>query len=202
MKTNNPITRRGFLLTIAALAAVIVAAFTPIRSMILSRMVGHKWPRLDRSTPMGRLSDEESGTIAALIAVLVQGDHPFLLDHVARRTATEAGFLKEYRNAVRLLNQSARRVQGDAKRFEELNAVERDRALESILWRYSGDDRWMILLEKLFVSKGRLNFREFVVRDILKAFYRSGAGWRVVGYTKYPGIPAKDPLEYTRPLEK
>jgi len=184
----------------AAFAAFVVVLFFPIRSMVLQRTSGSRWPRLDKSYPMGQLTNEESETIAALIGVLVEGDYGFLGNHVARRTSTEPGYLKEYQNGAKLLNESVRRGFGGAKRFAELDHTEQDRILESILWKYSSEDKWRILLERLFVSKKRLAFREFVVRDILKAFYRSGAGWQIVGYAKYPGIPAKDPLEYTRAL--
>ncbi|HLG19230.1 MAG TPA: hypothetical protein VI895_05370, partial [Bdellovibrionota bacterium] len=119
----------------AAIAALIVSVFSPIGSMILERFARSKWPRLDRSTPMGRLSDEESGAIAALIAVLVDGDPAFLRDHVARRTSTEPGYLKEYQSGARLLNASARRG-GGGKRFAELDRAEQNRILESILWKY------------------------------------------------------------------
>jgi hypothetical protein len=202
MKANKGVTRRGFLLMIAAFGVFVGVALPPMRSRVLRRIVGPKLLRLDQGYPMGKLSNEESETIAVLIRVLVQGDHAFLRDHVARRTTTEPGYLREYQEGAKLLNAATRHIFGGAKRFEELDHTESNLVLESILWKYRAGDKWRKVLERLFVSKRRLAFRKFVVRDILKAFYRSGPGWQVVGYTKYPGIPANDLLEYTRPLGK
>ena len=201
MKSQSIMTRRRFLALGAVLALFVGLGVSPLRSKVLDKIVKWRWPGLDWHAPVGDLSVEESATVAALASVLVPGNYPFLMDHVARKTTTEPGFLKEYRNAVKLLNESTRRIWARDTRFENLDPGGRERVVESILWRYSADDKWTILLEKLVVSKRRLAFRWFVVRDLLSAFYRSSAGWKVVGYTKYPGVPEKDQFEYTRPLE-
>jgi hypothetical protein len=165
---------------------------------IVSRIVD---VRLDVDANLGLLTEDEMRTILALAEVLVPpapgapawGTDP-IRDHVNRTTSGRRGYLPEYRKAVRLLQRESASTS-----FADRTLEERDRVVEAILWRYSGRDQRTFRRERFLVSKGRRAFRAFVVHDLLQAYYRSPVGWAIVGYGHYPGSPAADPRDYTRP---
>lgn len=203
------LTRRRLLLAMLLLSAGIIflLIISPIVLLNLKRRIAnYKQLSLDKGYPIGMLSEKEMGIILALSEVLVPQDvtpeprYVFFRNHINYKTSNVRGYLKEYREGVRLLEEATGEIIGANKSFSKINMWEREKVLESILWRYHSDEVIRPFLEKIFVSERTLAFREFVVKDILMAFYGSSAGWAIVGYSHYPGVPAADPREYTRPL--
>ena len=166
-------------------------------------------PRLDEDSPLGVLSEQEMKTMIALSEVLIptvgrsEVNNEFISSYVNYKANNVKGYLKEYRNAVRLLEETSKRVIGNDRNFFELNLSERDKVLGSILWRYQAEEIVKRRLERIFISRRRQAFRDFVVKDILVSFFRGSpiVGWAIVGYSHYPGVPAEDPRDYTRPIE-
>ena len=207
-------TRRHLLTLIFALMGAIgaPAAWWGIRlEYLLSRLkdkLSNK-PTLDVTSSTGLLSEREMKTILALAQALVPDiamaklDDRFFTELVNHTTSTEKGWLKEYRGAVNFLNQTTQSVIDKTKSFSELTPAERERVLESILWKYRKGETASVRNQFMEIISPRrtLAFRTFVVRHIMLAFSRSPAVWAIVGYSHYPGIPAVDPFEYTKPLD-
>ncbi|HEY7535919.1 MAG TPA: hypothetical protein VH878_08230 [Thermodesulfobacteriota bacterium] len=166
-------------------------------------------PQLDKDFPTGVLSDEEMRTIIALSEALIptvekpRANDEFIRDQINQKTKNVKGLLREYRNAVNLLNEASKKVNGSDRIFSELSLSERDDVLGSILWRYRSDEVVKRVLERIFVSRKKIAFRDFVIKSILVTFFRVSPAteWAIVGYSSYPGVPAEDPREYTRPPE-
>jgi hypothetical protein len=206
----NRINRRQFLIVFVGLTITGVFILSILRSKLyelrelITRLTS---PRLDRGSPVGVLSQQEMRTIIALSETLmprIEGSEVYnglIKDRVNYRTNNVRGYLKEYRNAVKLLEETSKKVIG-GKKFSELNLSERDRVVGSILWRYSSEEALKRRLERIFIFRRKIAFRDFVVRDILVTlFQKSSVGWAIVGYSHYPGVPAADPRDYTRALE-
>ena len=194
--------RRKFLAIAAGVVAVGIASLSTLTSGLrgfraaLSAIVN---PRLDPRSPVGLLTTEEMNTLIALSDVLVPAITPashddLVRDHVNSRTSATPGYLREYRNAVKLLE--GRR----SNRFAALPIGEREEIVGALLWKYGARDRKMHRLEQVFVSKARRAFRTFVAKDLIEALYGSPVGWAIVGYSHYPGVPAADPRDYCRPV--
>lgn len=168
--------------------------------------------QFDKDYAKGVISDEEMKTIIALSEVLVSENEMarikgFVREHVHYRTTNHKAYLKEYKDAVKLLGEKTKEVFGTNRSFFELTLLERNKVLGSILrkyrailWKYRAD-KSVPILERIFLSKRESAFRDFVARDILMAFYRYHGGWALVGYSHYPGVLAADPRDYTRPLD-
>jgi hypothetical protein len=193
----------GLTITSVAVLFVLRDRLSALKKLV-ARLIN---PQLDKDSPLGILSEEEMKTIIALSGILIPTaekfgiNEEFIRNHVNYKTNNVKGYLKEYRNAVRLLEEASKKVISGDREFYELNLSERDRVLESILWRYSSNEVIKSRLERILVSKRNMAFRDFVVRDILAAFKGSPVGWFIVGYSHYPGVPSTDPRDYTAPLE-
>jgi hypothetical protein len=118
---------------------------------------------------------------------------------VAERAGRVAGALAQYRAAVVLLDETAQRRHRGTATFAELDRTRREDVLASLLWTYRAGDAMTSLLERVTSPRRVRALRELVVKDLLKAFYRSPAGWALVGYSHFPGVPAADPRDYSRP---
>lgn len=200
-------TRRRFLsLLLLFLGALSVYLVSPARVRSLKRRIRrYKLPRLDPRSPTGTLSEPEMRTVLALAEVLLPRDRPgmdreFFLQHVYGRTSDTRGYLREYREAVKLLDEKTPGAAGRPD-FAGLGLAEREKVLASILWKYRAGESLKARLALIFAPGRTLAFREFVVKDLLAAYYRSPAAWSLLGYAHFPGTPAADPLEYTRPLK-
>lgn len=203
--------RRSVLIGLSGIVLAASAAGLALRSRLnrhrlktlLSRVVLPE-PQLDPTAPLGGLSDEEMQTILALGDILVSPDdadraRSLIQAHVEDRAQQHQGYLDEYRSGVALLDAASANRQGAAARFAGLHLDDRTAVLQSLLWSYRAADTLHRYLEALFLSRRQLAFRRFVVADILSAYYRSPFGWKIVGYSHYPGVPAADPLDYARP---
>lgn len=170
------------------------------------RFVAYKKPKLDENSQAGVLSDTEMKTVLALVEVVVphaetvNADREFFQQYVNNKTLHVKGYLKEYGEGIKILDETTHKMIDHQRDFADLSLPERNTVLESILWRYSAGETLKPRLELLFAPRSTLSFREFVLKDLLSAFYRSGAGWTLVGYVHYPGTPATDPLDYAKPI--
>lgn len=203
------IARRVFLILGGTAAASLAAA-----TALLSRRENRQWardvarqlaaqPELDPKAPRGALDGGEADTIAALAEIVAPPDAPpaaltLLRQHVERNAAEVAGMLAVYGASARLLDRSAE--ERHAARFAALTPARRDEVLNSLLWSYDARSAVRRTIESLSVSAEVAALRRFVIADLAQAFYASPFGWQVVGYTHYPGVPARDPRDYTRPL--
>ena len=205
-------TRRRFLMLMFAALSAVGALAAWWRSRVehflprLKAGLSNK-PTLDVNSSTGLLSEREMKTILALAQALVPDvamarlDGGFFTELVNHKTSTEKGWLKEYREAVSLLDQTTQSIINKTKSFSELTPAARERVLESILWKYRKGESASIRnqLMEIISPRRTLAFRAFVVRHIMLAFSRSPAVWAIVGYSHYPGVPAADPFEYARP---
>jgi hypothetical protein len=171
--------------------------------------------RLDESTDKGVLSHEQFQVIQALFDVIAPTPAPSseeLLTFVTWRTSGLAGYYREYVEAVDLLDTRAHRRFGEG--FATLHLSSRDTLLREILPRHT-----LLPLQELlpireaeppgFVHKLRTvfetvarraeaRFKYFVFWDLLMFCWSSSAGWSIVGYHSYPGVP-DHPRGYTVP---
>jgi hypothetical protein len=207
-------TRRGFLTLLFTSMSAIGALAASSRRLLESvppelKAKLSRNPTLDVNSATGLLSESEMKSVLALAQTLVPDvamaklDGGFFTELVNHKTSTEKGWLKEYRGAVSFLNETTHNIIDKAKSFSEITPAERERVLESILWKYRKGEGTSVTkqLMELISPRRTLAFRAFVVRHIMLAFSRSSAVWAIVGYSHYPGVPAADPFEYTRPLD-
>ena len=198
--------RRTFLAVTIGGVVVSVASGAKI-FRVGTRIPQYRKPQLDDESPTGRLSAVEMTTAMALAEVLIPTDrkseqiYDVLRSHVDGRTLADKGYLKEYRNAVALLDESAASASAADGKFSQLSVPQRQLILEDILWEYRADQPRVQQVEAIFSPARTLAFRRFVVTDILEAFFRKlpAEAWAIVGYSHYPGVPA-DPRAYSRPL--
>jgi hypothetical protein len=194
------INRRKFLL-IAASATAAAAAGAYVATPALRRLLH---PELDTAYPLGTLRDEEMQCIVALgeaIAAPQSVPPPeFFFHYVNAVTQKRNGILKEYRRAAALLNSTATGLYGEGarRRFVDLSRTDRDKVLQTLLWRYPAHDRIVHKVETLFASRDALALRAYVMEPLIEHYYRSMYGWAVVGYDSMPGRPPRDPRSYTR----
>jgi hypothetical protein len=145
----------GFTIISIALLFVLRDKLYDLRKLI-ARLIN---PRLDEESPVGILSEEEVKTIVALSEVLIPTvkepgvNNEFIINYVNYKTNNVKGYLKEYRNAVKLLEETSKKVIGDGRKFSELNLSEHDKVLGSILWSYRADEVMKHYFERVFLSK-------------------------------------------------
>jgi len=199
--------RRGFLFVwLFFVGGLLTVKASPLALINLKkRFLTYKKPKLDENSLTGTLSDAEMRTILALVEVaaprtkMQSVDHEFFQRHVNNKTSNVKGYLKEYREGAKLLDETTHKVIDHRQDFVALSVAERNTVLEAILWKYRAGAILKPRVELLLASRTALSFREFVLKDLLAAFYRSGMGWALVGYIHYPGTPAADPFDYAKP---
>lgn len=133
----------------------------------------------------GPLSSEDLADVAALAEVLhgPEADRERReLEVTVRWWATgrtaRGRHLPIYREGLRALRQAANRS-GHDRRFHQLALADRE-----------------AIVAALFSPDGTGPFQALAV-ELLEGIYASAPGWRVVGYSTWPGV-ASPPLEYTR----
>lgn len=210
LNTGRSINRRKFFLLTGVLSGAGVAIYASrtlgIKQLINSRRI----PMLDRDAPLGRLSEQEMETMIALLEILLPvtlwPGRENMVNMVNHATENVKGILKEYRNGLALLDQTAREY-GTSISFATARLEVRQRILESLIWKYSGGKPGTLSyyvakvyrgLDRFFRSEPQRRFRELVARDLLRRFYTGSVAWKMVGYARYPGMPG-DPREYVHP---
>lgn len=193
------ISRRSFLLTAAAVSAAAAGAYVARPNLV--KLIR---PELDVAYPRGVLEDAEMRSIIALGETLAPPEFApsdsFFRKHVDVVTQSQPGLLREYRRAAALLNTKTAQAYGKDTLFQALAPAERDKVLETVLWRFDASDRILRKLEKLAASRDALALRIYIAGPLIEHYYRSSYGWAVVGYESYPGRPPLDPRAYTKPL--
>ena len=171
---------------------------------IFARVRSWLQPTLDGHGATGSLSTPEVDCLYALFQLVVDDERvpreicETWLDRSAR---TEPGHLTEYRRGVELLQATSRRSFA-GRSFAELTLDERDGVLRRVLRPFrhkEAEPRWrrrlrftQTNLDTLLTPPERRRFRDFVVRDLLRAYYTRAEGWAVVGYDEFPGHVRKE----------
>ncbi|HEX9757386.1 MAG TPA: hypothetical protein VGB26_06250 [Nitrospiria bacterium] len=197
--------RRIFMVTAGVLTLIGIFSYPALR--YVKKAIN---PNLNRNHPPGRLSDQDMRTMLALLEVLVPQrlwiSQENMVKLVNDATEQKKGLLKEYQSGLNMLDQLTKLRRGKLG-FANISLRERSVVLESILWKYEGGRQKDLSnlfgkiksnVERLFLSKPERHFRDFVVRDLLVRFYSGEAGWKLAGYTNYPGVPG-NPREYVGP---
>jgi len=173
--------RRGFLWILFGIVWALVTLW-PLR--VRDLLVGLVRPRVDTSLPPGRLSAADLDAVLAFAEVLVAeralgpAERGPLVDHINDRALGTPGFLSLYQDTARVLNRLTAQPFGQLAFAERLALVERRRLLAS----------GVHVLEYVWPSnRETLLTRQFVVPDLIWAYYTSPAGWAVVGYDTSPG---------------
>ena len=178
------------LLVLGALAVVLVRRLEWLRRTVA------EWirPRLDASAPTGTLPDGERDTLVAFGEVLAvgrplsPGERQALLEELDEETRFTPGQLALYRMTAGLLDRLA------GTRFAALDLPAR----ADVLVRHGLTSYPVRTLECLWPFRRReLAVRALAVPGLITAYYRSAAGWAVVGYDVFPGR-CGDPRRYTR----
>src|SRR3990172_4470859 len=121
--------RRKFLTIFIGLTITGIAVLFVLRNKLydLRKLVYRlNNPRLDEDSPLGVLSEQEMKTMIALSEVLIptvgrsEVNNEFISSYVNYKANNVKGYLKEYRNAVRLLEETSKRVIGNDRNFFEL----------------------------------------------------------------------------------
>jgi hypothetical protein len=178
-------TRRGFLATLGSVSlGTLALVFSGRPKQWIYDFGTFFRPRLDPRSPRGTLSSGEMRSLVAFGEALVGGrlfsndEKSHLSRHIDDRAKNTPGFFSLYRMTASLLDYLA---ESD---FSTLPVESRIR----ILTRYeltSYDVR-----SREYVSPFRrqeLKLRTLVVPDLIDGYYRSPAGWAVVGYESFPG---------------
>jgi len=141
-------------------------------------------PRLDPSSPTGALSDRNRETIVAFGEVLAVGGSLSALEKVSfieeidDQTRNVPGYLALYRMTANLLDRLAQ------TRFSALDIRDRtDLSVRHRLTSYGVSTRECVFS----IQRQELAVRALAVPDLIAAYYRSAAGWAVVGYETFPG---------------
>lgn len=151
-------------------------------------------PRLDSSSPRGTLSDREKAIIVAFGEILAVGralssvERAFFLEEIDDHTRSTPGQLALYRLTAALLDRLARTS------FTALDLRDRTELLiRHRLLSYDVSTRECLLPYR----RQELAVRALAVPDLIASYYRSAAGWALVGYAAFPGR-CGDRLRYTR----
>ena len=135
--------------------------------------------------------------LVALAEVLVQGralspsERGRLVEVINDRALNTPGYLSLYRLTASVLDRLAH------KRFADLSLPERtDLVLRHRLLPDGDPDTPSSPPPSVTEPEGAV--REIAVPDLIAGYYRSPAGWAVVGYETFPGR-CGDLVRYTRP---
>ena len=187
-------TRRRLLTLLLLILGAVVIPFL-WRPWRLIQLVADAFkPRIDPSSATGALSDDEMASVVAFAEVLVEertlspAERGYLIEHVTDRTRSTPGYLALYRTTATLLDRLARTS------FAALDL--RGRADVMIRHRLTVSE--VRIREYLLpFRRPELLVRALAVPDLIHGYYRSPAGWAVVGYAAFPGR-CSNLIRYTR----
>jgi hypothetical protein len=151
-------------------------------------------PRLDSSSLTGTLSDGERENIVAFGEILAVGkrlsaiERLHFIEQVDDQTRTTPGYLTLYRMTANLLDRLAQ------SNFSTLDIHDRTELLvRHHFTSYEVSTRECLLAFR----RQELAIRVLAVPGLIAGYYRSAAGWAVVGYETFPGR-CGDLIRYTR----
>ena len=150
---------------------------------------------LDAQSKPGALSGAELEDLVAFAETVVEGrtltpaDRGYMVQHIEDRTRQSPEYLSLYRTTARTLDRLAGRRVASLELRDRIELAARHRL---------GDQR-VLPGEDLgpFAEEVRA-LRTRAVGDLIEGYYRSPAGWAVVGYATFPGR-CGDLTRYTRP---
>ncbi len=134
--------------------------------------------------------------LVALAEVLVQGralsasERADLVESINDRTLSTPGYLSLYRLTARLLDRLAQ------TRFPDLSLPQRAEIV--LRHRLVPDGEPGTSSPPPSSSDPEAAVRVLAVPELIASYYRSPAGWAVVGYESFPGR-CSDLVRYTRP---
>jgi hypothetical protein len=146
-----------------------------------SRLVGTEHEAASRS---GGLSSADLDDLVAFGEVVVEGralsvqDRRYLREHMEDRVTRSRESLAQYRTTARTLERLAGRRFSRLEPGERIALVARHRLGVSSVWP---DEDVGPFPNEMRTVRAR------VVPDLVEGYYRSPAGWAVVGYDTYPG---------------
>jgi hypothetical protein len=151
-------------------------------------------PQMPGPPTTGALSAPEMDTLLAYAEVISDTTEfsdetqQYLRNHINDRTQKEAGYLSLFRMTATFLNHLA----GE---FSKLSRLDRISTLEK-----RGLMSCRVHRRECFSPFGRKErtIRALAATDLISAYYRSAAGWAVVGYA-YPRGHCAGLTRYTRP---
>jgi hypothetical protein len=146
-----------------------------------------------RDRPPHSLAHDEIEDLVAFTEILVKG-HPLsvverdlVVDHVRQRQSDHD--VAVYRTTVSALQ----RIGG--ARFSRLRREQRS----ALTRRYRLASSWAATGEDMSALRDDIRIvRTVAAPDLIRGYYRSSAGWAVVGYSTFPGR-CGDLRRYTRP---
>src|SRR6266540_3644177 len=151
---------------------------------------------LDSSSPTARLSGDEIENLVGLAEVLVQGrtlspsERAHLVESINERTLSTPGYLSLYRLTASLLDRLAQ------TRFANLSLPQRAEIV--LRHRLVPDGEPGTSSPPPSSPEPEVAVRALAVPELIASYYRSPAGWAVVGYESFPGrCSSLD--RYTRP---
>jgi len=151
---------------------------------------------LDSPSATAELSGDEIENLVALAEVLVQGralsasERADLVESINDRTLSTPGYLSLYRLTARLLDRLAQ------TRFPDLSLPQRAEIV--LRHRLVPDGEPGTSSPPPSSSDSEAAVRVLAVPELIASYYRSPAGWAVVGYESSPGR-CSDLVRYTRP---
>jgi len=158
-------------------------------------------PFLDTNRAGGLLNRDDLDTVSALGETLAASNaippESFWHAYVNTMTMNRSGYLDLYIRVARLLNETATSLHGAD--FVKSSRNQRDSVLRELLMEFGKSDPRTRRLEAFMTSRIATSLRTLMMDPMLKHYYRSRYGWRVVGYQAYPGVPQPHPRAYTRP---
>jgi hypothetical protein len=209
--------RRRFLVWLASalVLGVGLLAITRqrLKDLLISSSLGHRaresFMGVDSSQGTSELTEEDAAALWALAAVVLpstagESARPVVLERLTWRAIELPGYASEFRRAIHLLNQEARKTYGGGAPFAALSRPQASALVGDLLEGIvdaplSAASRGVVV--RLVISPrflGRYRMRRHVVNEILDAYYRSPLGWGRVGYHSFPGACAGLEI-YTRP---
>jgi len=165
-------------------------------------------PSLEQGGVVGTLGAAEIDCLLALVEVLIpsryQVEQEVGRSIIISSVESVPGLASAYESSARMLDQHAR-LRG-AKSFASLSLETRNEIMEDMLWRYESPSSvsgvWRQVskivrrLERAAHGASVRGFRELVVRDLLKRFYKYGTiKAKIIGYQNLPGV-AGNPRDY------
>ena len=150
--------------------------------------------RLPEPATTGDLSEKEMESLISLAEVLVdekdltQDERDCVHAHVGDRTQNDPGYLTLYRLTVARFDGLAASPFSVRSRGERRYLAEQS----GLLNRRINNREWLYP----FGKEDRM-IRAIALPDLIEGYYRSAAGWAVVGYSVFPGR-CGDLKRYTR----
>jgi len=186
------VTRRSMLQRLLLIAGIDPAGLMGCTS---GRAAGPFPTALDPPSTPGALSSVELEDLVAFAEVLVEGrtlaraERGYVVEHIEDRIRRSPEYLSLYRTTAHALERLA------GQRFASLEIRERI----EFAARHRLTDPRVLPGEDLgpFAEEVRA-LRTRAVGDLVEGYYRSPAGWAVVGYATFPGR-CGDLTRYTRP---